>query len=750
MYKITIAMKKIYFFFLLFFLLTVKSYSDSFSDIKILGNKRITTETIILFSGADKIKNKNINNNDLNDLLKKLYETNFFEDVSIKLEDNILVIRLTENPLIQNVRFEGVKNKDILNYINEQIQLKKRTSYIKDNVKKDESIITNILKGSGYYFAEVDSNIVENDNNTVDIIYKINLGEKAFIKKIKFIGNKVFKDGKLKRIIASEENRFWKFISKTKYLDINRIQLDENLLRNFYKNKGYYNVTIESSSAKLINKTDFELTFNINSGKKYYFEELSLEIPKDFNKKNFDDINKVLLEAKGEHYSLNFIEKILKKIDQLILSEEFKFLNASFNETINNNKINLKIYFEDADKSFISRINVLGNYVTREKVIRNKFLIDEGDPYNEILLTKTINSIKSTGIFKNVTKEVVEVDNKKIINLTVEEMPSGEIMAGAGAGSSGTSITGGVKEKNYLGKGIKLDTSFTLRDDGLNLKLQRTDPNFQNSEKDLITSLENNTRDVLSKFGYKNRKTGFSFGTSYEQFEDIYFSPAVSVYQEKLETGSKASNSQKKNAGDYFETDLKYTFTLNKLNQNFQPSEGYKTSFYQSLPLITDDGALSNFFTITNYHSITDEMIFALKFQAKAVNSINDEDIRLSKRLYLSSRSLRGFESGRVGPKDGTDFIGGNYLSSLNISTTLPELLKDLENIDFKFFYDAGNVWGVDYNSKLDSNKIRSSTGLSVDWFTPIGPLSFSLSQPLTKADTDITETFRFDIGTTF
>jgi len=186
------------------------------------------------------------------------------------------------------------------------------------------------------------------------------------------------------------------------------------------------------------------------------------------------------------------------------------------------------------------------------------------------------------------------------------------------------------------------------------------------------------------------------------------------------------------------------------LNQNFQPSDGYKTSFFQSLPLITDDGALSNSFTFTNYHSITDEMIFALKFQAKAVNSINDEDVRLSKRLFVSSRTLRGFESGRVGPKDGTDFIGGNYLSALNISTTLPEFLRDLENIDFKLFYDAGNVWGVDYNSSLDSNKIRSSTGLSVDWYTPIGPLSFSLSQPITKADTDVTETFRFDIGTTF
>ena len=143
-------------------------------------------------------------------------------------------------------------------------------------------------------------------------------------------------------------------------------------------------------------------------------------------------------------------------------------------------------------------------------------------------------------------------------------------------------------------------------------------------------------------------------------------------------------------------------------------------------------------------------MIFALKFQAKTVNSINDEDVRLSKRLYLSSRNQRGFESGRVGPKDGTDFIGGNYLSSLNVSTTLPELLRDLENVDFKLFYDAGNVWGVDYNSSLDSSKIRSSTGLSVDWFTPIGPLSFSYAIPLTSEPTDKTQSFRFRIGTSF
>ena len=143
-------------------------------------------------------------------------------------------------------------------------------------------------------------------------------------------------------------------------------------------------------------------------------------------------------------------------------------------------------------------------------------------------------------------------------------------------------------------------------------------------------------------------------------------------------------------------------------------------------------------------------MVFSVNFYTKAVKSISDEDVRVSKRLYLPSRRLRGFEAGKVGPKDGTDFIGGNYASSLNFSTTLPQVLKDLQNLDFKFFYDIGNVWGVDYNSGLDSNKIRSSTGLGIDWFTPIGPLSFSFAQVLTKASTDKTESFKFQLGTTF
>ena len=743
---------KIFFYSLcLLFLLSLNANSEKISKIEIQGNKRITDETIKLFSGVGKFKDKPLNDNDLNQLLKHLYETNFFQNVTINLKNNILTIKVIENPLIQTVKFEGIKNKKILEFLNEQIELKERTSYLKSKIKNDEATILNVLKTNGYYFVNVISKINENENNTVDIIYDVDLGEKAYIKKIKFIGDKVFKDGKLKRIIISEEGRFWKFISSKKYLDVNRIELDENLLKNFYKNKGYYNASIESSSAKVINDTNFELTFNINAGKKYFFDNIEINIPSEFDKNHFVDINKFLTKIEGNHYSLNQIEKILKKIDRIILDKEYQFLTASYNETTKDDKIDLTIFFDLSEKIYISRINIIGNFITRETVIRNELKIDEGDPYNEILLTKSINSIKSTGIFKNVTKKVKDdEDNKKVIDIYVEESPTGEIMAGAGTGSDGSSITFGIKEKNYLGKGINLNSSFTLRDDGLDLRIQRTDPNFKNSEKSLITSVQNSTKNLLTKFGYKNRKTGFTLGTFYEQFEDVYFSPKISFFHEDLEASSTASAIQKKQQGKYLESDVSYSFTLNKLNQNFQPSNGYKTSFYQSIPLLSDDNSLINSIQFSNYYSIADQMIFSFNFYTKAINSLTGKDIRISKRAYLSSKRLRGFESGKIGPKDGTDYIGGNFASSLNLSTTLPQLLSDLQNLDFKIFYDLGNVWGVDYNSSLDSNKIRSSTGISVDWHTPIGPLSFSLAQALTKADSDVTENFRFDIGTTF
>lgn len=751
MYTVINRMKIIFKSILIIFIITISANSEIIKEIKVNGNKRVSSATIKIFSEIE--VNSDLSVNQLNDVVKKLYSTNFFNNVELIVEKNILYISVIENPLIQTLTFEGVKNKRIIKLLNEKIEMREKSSFIKNRVKNDEEKIINILRTNGYYFSKVTPKIKKNDNNTVDLIFEIDLGDKAYIKKITFIGNKKIKENKLKKVIISEEAKFWKFVSSRKFLDLNRIKLDEKLLYNFYKNKGYYNVSVESSSAKVIDESNFELIFNINAGKKYYFGQIDLIIPDEYSPESFKKIINVKDKLKGKTYSLNKIKKILNEIDEIALTKEFEFISAKYKENIIDNNINLLIKLEESKKFYIERINVFGNYITEENVIRNSLLVDEGDAYNEILVNKSINEIKSRRLFKTVNKIIDDGSSKdlKIININVEEQPTGEIFAGAGTGTSGSSLSFGIKENNYLGKGVKLDSQVSISDTALQGSLTMNNPNYKNSQKSLRTSLEATKIDQMSRFGYESTKTGFSIGTVFEQYEDIYFSPSISNYLETLKTSSVASDAKKKQKGDYFDSSFNYGLSLNKLNQNFQPSSGFKSTFFQSLPIYSDDYSIENKYDFVKYYSPNENAILSFRLLAQSINSLTGDDVRISKRIYIPSKRLKGFEFGKIGPKDGNDYIGGNYATALNFATTLPGIFKDLETIDFSFFVDAANVWGVDYSDTIDDNsKIRTSSGLAVDWLTPIGPLSFSFAKPITKADTDRTETFRFDIGTTF
>ncbi len=728
------------------------AFAEIIRDVKVSGNKRISKETIILF-GNIKI-NENVEDSDLNDILKRLYETNFFSDVNLNINQNILEISLTENPIIQNVVFNGIKAKKIEEQLKEVIQLKDKSSFIEYQAKNDLNAIKSILQLMGYYFADVKSSIQNNSNDTIDLIYDIELGDKALIGKIQFIGDKKFKDRKLRSIIVSEENRFWKFLSNKKFLDQSRIDLDIRLLRNFYVNKGFYQVKIVNSSAKFHDNNEFDLIFNIHAGNKFYFNDLQLILPKDYDRENFSEINKILNSLKDETYSYNKIQKILNEIDKIALTEQYEFINAVVDETVvDNNKLNFAIEIKETKKYYVERINVFGNNITREKVIRDTLIVDEGDAFNEILHNKSINKLKYKNIFKTVTSEVIDgsTPNNKIINLTVEEKPTGEISAGAGYGTTGGSIMFAVKENNYMGRGIKLNANIAVSDETLRGLFSITNPNFRYTDNELRTSIQSTVVDRLSGFGYKTKKTGVSLSTNFEQYQDFYIAPSISSFYESLETNSDASASLKKQEGDYFDTIFSYNLSYDKRNQSYQPSDGFRSTFSQALPVLADNQAIVNGYEFNAYHELIDDMVGAFTFYVKSINSIDDEDVRISKRLYLSSRRLRGFEPGKIGPKDGSDHVGGNYLTSINLSTTLPQILPTAQNTDFRLFFDMGNVWGVDYSDTLnESNKIRSATGISVDWFTPVGPLNFSLSQPITKANTDVTESFRFNLGTTF
>ena len=751
-YLIGYKINKIY-LILIVYLFNFISFSNAevYKEIIVSGNKRLNPETILMFSGLK--TGINLNNDDLNLSIKKLYKTDYFKDVKINILNDILEIKVKENPIIQSILINGIKNKSTLNDVKEITKKTERYPFLKNNILEQKNLLLNLVRAKGFYFAKIETKIVDNKNNTIDIVYDFILGDKAIIKNINFQGNKIFKDSKLRNVIKSEEGRFWKFITSDKYLNEGKIQLDENLLRNFFKNKGYFKVDIKSSYAKNINNEFFELNFNIDAGEKYFFNDITLDTSGDFDFSNFKKIIKKIKKLSKKQFSQKKLDDILNEIYEIALNKEFVFVDVNYDLTIfDTNKINIEINFKDLEKVFVQQINIFGNFITDEKVIRNSLIIDEGDAFNQTLFNKSINNVKSRGIFKSVDTKIKvspEDKQKKIIDITVEENATGEIFAGAGTGTAGATITAGIKENNYLGNGIKLSTKFTLSEDELKGKFSVVNPNFRNTDRSLNTIIESTTSDFLNTSGFKTSRTGIGIGTGFEQYSDLYVNLDVSTYYEKLETSSKASAHKKKQEGDYLENLLSYNIILNKLDQNFQPTDGYRLAFEQQLPIYSDDLSVTNAINYSKYISLSDSLILSGKFFFKAVNSI-DDDVRVSKRVYIPSSKLRGFESGKFGPKDGNEYVGGNFGSAVNFNTTVPNIFAGYENIDLSLFFDAATLREVDYDSSLESSEIRSSTGLAVNWFTVIGPLSFSYAVPLTSEPSDKTESFRFRIGTSF
>ena len=724
--------------------------SEEIKDIKIEGNNRISNETVKVF--IDQYLNENLFNLETtNNIIKSLYETGFFKDVKVKYQENVLYISVIENPLIQILEYDGVKSKTFLEKITNNLTLKPKSSFNNFFLERDKNLIIQNLKDEGYYFSEVSVKTELLDNDFINIFFEIKLGDKSKISKISFIGDKVFKDRKLNNIIISEEYKPWKFLSGKKYLNERIIAFDQRLLRNFYLNNGYYNVEISSSFAKLINENEFELIYNINANKKIYFGELFLDLPTDFNLENFETVNTYFSDIKGKPYSINSIQKILEMIEETSIYEEYQSIKASVNEVINNDKINLTFILEETPKLFVKKINIFGNNVTNENVIRNQLFVDEGDPFNEILYNKSINEIKSLNYFRNVTSEILDEDNAKIINIYVEEKPTGEISAGAGFGTSGATFLFQVRENNYLGKGIGLDTQAEINEESIKGSISLIDPNYKNSDKSAFMTIKANETDRLKDFGYKSNVMGFSLGTKFEYKNDLRLGLEYENLVEKIETDSTASILQQGQKGNYFDNFLILDFDYDKRNQRYQTNDGFRSNYDMKIPLISETNTFTQNYNFKTFHELYENNITTFSYSLTTSNSLSGENIKLSERIYIPSKSLRGFERGKVGPKDGNDFIGGNYLGSFNFTTTLPFILDDVQNFDGLFFFDAANLWGVDYDSSIDnSNKIRSSVGVGLDWLTPVGPLSFSLAAPLTKVDTDIEETFRFNLGTTF
>jgi outer membrane protein insertion porin family len=727
----------------------------SFAEIKkinIVGNARVSSSTIE--SLVDK-KTSNIDSIYINNLTKKIYDTDFFSDVKISFNQDILTINVAENPIVNFFYINGVKDSD-LDQVNKIITLKENSIFSSSKLKRDIEATREFLNASGYYQASIIPEVIKIDNNQINLIINIDKKEISKIKNIYFIGNKYFSNSQLMDVITSSEDGWWKFFS-TSSLSEQRIEYDKQLLKDFYKLKSFYDVQIESAFASVDKNNKFTLTYSINAGKKYKFGDYDLKISgltlKEADINEIKNISNKLL--KNEFYSPLTINKLNKQITEHLETKRYGNFEISIQDLkAANDKIDIILQLNEGPKSLVNKINIQGNTITEEKVIRDNLVISEGDQLSSSKIKKSVDNVKAKQLFSKVDYKISDSDKKnfKDFNLFVKEQPTGNITAGVGYGTNGGLFEASINERNFLGQGINLNFTGRLSSDVIRGEVSYVDPNYINSNKELAVSLFSEVDDYQNS-GYQNKRAGTKFATKYEIYEDIFFRPNLGVQFDTLEVTGSASSLLRSRQGDFLTTSLGYNFLYDQRDSKFNPTSGSIIYLDQNIAtFLSDIPTVQTGVGVTFYKELfSDKFIGSAKAKLANVTAFNDKDVKLSDRIFASSSDLRGFEQRGIGPVDSGDHIGGNNLATLSLKSTFPNPIPENYRATTFLFFDMGNVWGADYSSLIsDSSKLRTSTGIALDLMSPIGPLSFTYSIPLSKASTDKEQNFLFNIGSSF
>jgi outer membrane protein insertion porin family len=731
--------------------------SNSFSEIKkvvITGNTRVSSNTIE--SLVDK-KVSSVDSIYINNLTKKIYDTDFFSDVKISYNQDILTIIVSENSVVNFFYINGLKDKD-LDEVNKIITLKENAIFSTSKLKKDIESVKDYFRASGYYTATIDPEVIKIANNQINLILNIDKKDISKIKNIYFIGNKFFNSSQLADVISSSEDGWWKLFSSSG-LNEQQIEYDKQLLRDFYKSKGFYDVQIESAFAGLDNSNNFRLIYSINSGKKYRFSNVDVQPSNTiYKEKDILEIKNISVKLlRNEDYSNILLTKLNKQITDYLDSSRYNNFEINIQEKKKADElIDILVQINQEQKVLINKINISGNAITEEKVVRDNLYLSEGDNLSNSKLKKSIDNIKSKQYFSKVEYKLEDSSvkkNAKDLNLFVKEQATGSISAGVGYGTNGALFSTSIDEKNFLGQGIGLNFTGSFSAQKLTGEFSYLDPNFKNSNKELNVSLIAQT-DEYTNSGYKNKSLGSKIATKYEIYEDIYFRPNVNIQSDSLSiTNISSSNLLKSRQGSTLTTSLGYNFFVDLRDSKYSPTKGSVFYFDQNIAtLISDISAVQTSLGSTFYQELINEKyIGSAKIKLSNSTALNNKNIKISDRLYASQSDLRGFELRGVGPVDAGDHVGGNYLATLSLKSTFPNPVPDNLRANSYFFYDVGNVWGVDYSDIISgSSKIRSSTGIALDLMSPVGPLSFTYSIPISKASTDKEQRFLFNIGSTF
>ena len=724
---------------------------STIQSIKVEGLQRISYETVLSYGdlSIEKVYSEDLSNN----AIKRLYDTQLFSDISIKFSDKTLTIKVKENPTINLVLFEGNKSKKDEDLMSE-IKLTERSVFSRSRVKEDVKRLLELYQRSGRLSAKVDPSVELLDNNRINLIFKIDEAKVSNVSKITIIGNSEFSDRELRKVMTTKIPSLLKFWSKGGNYDPDRIEYDKELVSEFYNKNGFVNFAFTSSIAQLVDSNKFEIILTVNEGDKYNFGPIKVITKLD--KLNNEVIENYLTNNEGKTFNSDLIKESVEYIKDSASAFGFTFIEIDPQMKINDSTKTVDISFDinEGPKVYVNRININGNTRTIDKVIRRAFTFSEGDAYNKYSVNYGKDRIRSLNFFEKVeiNEERVANSDKLNLNVNVIEKNTGSATLGAGYGStSGSTLTAGLTENNFLGKGQKVKVTSSFASTQTLYDISITEPYYRNKEL-LVKS------DLYSRFNdpanvkYETETLGVGLALGFPISSSNRITIQYSLLTTKTKADADATNYENLLSGTNTVSIIGYNLSLDKRNSPYKPTNGSIFTIEQNLAGVGGtSNYLQNKITYKKYKSLSKRFTGAFKSEFGTINGYSGKYAPVDSMYNIGGKNLRGFKSGKVGPQLSASYTGGNYYYVLTTETNF-DLPIDEYDISSSLFLDVGSVWGLDdrYGAIDDSHKLRSSVGVNLNWDSAIGPINFIYAEPFMSEPNDNTDKFSFDIGYNF
>ncbi|MDO5614314.1 MAG: outer membrane protein assembly factor BamA [Paracoccus sp. (in: a-proteobacteria)] len=733
-----------------------------FNDVRIEGNQRIEPATILSYARVQ--RGQNVTPGELNDAVQRLIGSGLFETAEVIPQGNTLVIRVREYPMINVINFEGNRRKRDAE-LSSLVQSQSRRVYQPSQAIADANAIAQAYAADGRYAARVEPRIIRRSDNRVDLVFEVTEGDLTEIERIGFTGNRAFSDRRLRNVLQTKQAGLLRTFVRRDTFAPDRIPLDEQLLTDFYRSRGYADFRVQGVAPELARERDaFYITFNIQEGPQYRFGNVTTvsEIP-GVDAAAYGAQNRV---RSGAVYNPAVIDNTIRRMETVAIQQSQDFVNIEprISRNPDNRTLDLTYVLTRGPRVFVERIDIQGNTTTLDEVIRRQFRTVEGDPFSPREIRNSAERIRALGYFSDAQVQTRQgsSDQQVIVDVNVEEQPTGSLTFGASYGeNSGLGFAVSVNERNFMGRGQELGINLSTADGDRQARLNFVEPSvFARDLRWRISGWYQETEQLNAK--YDTRSAGFSTGLQFPVSANGRLEVGYTLADNRLlNVTTDSSEIIQREEGSRLSSALGYTYTWDTRNTGLDPLTAYRIRFNQEFAGLGGDvkAVTSTLNAGVESRAWRDEVTLRAEFEAGAIHAYGDYETRVTDRFRNGSR-IRGYRPNGTGPRDlaavNEDALGGNYFWALRTEAQFPLGLPEEYGITGGVFADAGAIWGLSDRNGTggaevdDGMHIRTSVGASIFWTTPIGPLRLNFAKPLSHQDYDEKQSFDLTISTQF